>query len=237
MLRIVCAGVAEMLGRKHQVDFKKSLIEAIDPMDINPEHAQAFLADHEGALLAAIEELGFVPVGCGCHGIQLHPRHVLPPVKPRGALVEQADEMSDSDDDATSSESTDRGGEAEEEEIVEAVTGMKRKRQVFEPEECAKLTSEHTPLFTKASRIIKWHVQYDTDYNELERESGAAQPPIPFRSFVRGTQTRWTSPDGSIASILCNQDSLLAKQQRGTYRGPPLFTPAECHQAQRWGGI
>ena len=67
------------------------------------QNTVAFAADHDGTLRLAIKSLGFVVLGCGCHALQLQPRHVLPPLKDKSKkkVPKKDEEQGTPDHDAT----------------------------------------------------------------------------------------------------------------------------------------
>ena len=52
--------------------------QGLEEYSISAEHCAAFLSDHTSALRKALKALGFGIPGCGCHRLQLWPRHALP---------------------------------------------------------------------------------------------------------------------------------------------------------------
>ena len=68
----------------------------------------------------AFRESNMGVFGCGCHGLQLQPRHVLPAVHAKGFADEEeegADENSDSDSSSTHEGHSDTAGEEHEDYI------------------------------------------------------------------------------------------------------------------------
>ena len=114
----VCLGIPEMASRKRAVDLKKTAAKEMESMSLVNEDAIAFTTDHEQAQRKGVKSLADICVGCSCHGIQLPPRHVLPPVKLKKAKTA---EDSDSSSDSSSSDSERMGGTTlAEAEVAEA---------------------------------------------------------------------------------------------------------------------
>ena len=83
----------------------------------------AFTTDHEQAQRKGVKPLADICVGCSCHGIQLPPRHVLPPVREKKAKTKIAEDSSSSDSSSSSawSDSEGTGGATwSESEVAEA---------------------------------------------------------------------------------------------------------------------
>ena len=114
----VCLGIPEMASRKRAVDLKKTAAKEMESMSLVNEDAIAFTTGHEQAQRKGVKSLADICVGCSCHGIQLPPRHVLPPVKLKKAKTA---EDSDSSSDSSSSDSERMGGTTlAEAEVAEA---------------------------------------------------------------------------------------------------------------------
>ena len=97
--------IPRKVGDRLKIDnesYKDVISTGMNEYGLVKEDVAAFLADHDPALRKAIRELNMGVLGCGCHGLQLQPRHVLPAVHAKGFMDEEepeevADESSDSD--------------------------------------------------------------------------------------------------------------------------------------------
>ena len=119
----VCLGIPEMASRKRAVDLKKTAAKEMESMSLVNEDAIAFTTDHEQAQRKGVKPLADICVGCSCHGIQLPPRHVLPPVRQKKAKTKIAEDSSSSDSSSGSawSDSEGTGGTtSSESEVAEA---------------------------------------------------------------------------------------------------------------------
>ena len=61
--------------------YKEAIKCMLEPYSLSPKNVMSFIADHDPTLRKAIRESGYALLGCGWHGLQLQPRHVLPPLK------------------------------------------------------------------------------------------------------------------------------------------------------------
>ena len=228
---VACLGVEELVEKCDHAYYMQAIDKVVRRMGVTLESTVAFISDHEGALRLATSKAGYCVLGCFCHGVQLPPRHVLPPTKVRSpAIVADVESSSESSSDSSTDSSSE--GEAE---VGPPAAGAKRKRRVYEPDECERLRNAYTPLFAKSRAIIKWHVNNDTEYNATEKE--ARDQNRPFKRFCRETATRWSSQQDSLCSVVYNDKALKKKKQEGTYRGPQLFSEAECRQAAQLCGV
>ena len=113
--------------------------EVLEDVGLKKEDLLVFLTDHEGAIRKAAKEFCTV-VGCGCHGLQLPMRHVLPATKTRStgdagspklavapaAVVDRSEsssDSSDSDSDSSRDSSSDSDSAAETASPVAAAAG------------------------------------------------------------------------------------------------------------------
>ena len=138
-------------------------IEAItSSFKLTSDDCMAFISDHEGALRLATARLGYVVLGCFCHGDQLPPRHLLPPTRDKKSSRTEATKegkdhesislshSSDSDSISSRSEgSVSEPGASPSTPPPAATLRRNRKRQVFEPEECERLCAACKPIFKK----------------------------------------------------------------------------------------
>ena len=66
--------------------YTDSIRQGLQEYAITPDHCAAFIADHAPPLRKALRDMKFGVLGCGCHGLQLQPRHVLPEVGRNGVF-------------------------------------------------------------------------------------------------------------------------------------------------------
>ena len=116
--------IPRKVGTRLKIDnkgYKDLLSVGMDEYALGSEDVAAFLADHAPSLRKAIRESNMGVLGCGCHGLQLQPRHVLPAVHAKGFADEEeeevADENSDSDSSSTHEGHSDTAGEEQEDYI------------------------------------------------------------------------------------------------------------------------
>ena len=236
---VVCLGVQELEQKADHKQYMNAIDAIVTDMGVKVEDTMAFISDHEGALRLATTKGGYNVLGCFCHGVQLPPRHLLPPTRERKKVQTSKDDDESSSSSCTSSDSSDTDADtapAVAKKTADAkASGVKRKRQVYEPEECRRLCEAYTPIFRKSRAIIKWHIGNDVEYNSTEKE--AHDKERPFKRFCRETPTRWASQEDSLAGVLYNDQALRKKREDGTYRGPPLWSEEECRQAAQLCGV
>ena len=126
-----CVKVLHIDGLSKSAEgYKNMLSDVIEALDLTTADFSMAIADHEGALRKALDQMGIPALGCQCHFLQLPPKHVLPPLKPKAtkqkrkktlrveATVESAGEESSSTSSSTSSDS-DSSSDSEQNTSVE----------------------------------------------------------------------------------------------------------------------
>ena len=66
----MCIGVIEMRDTHDALNFAAGMCQVLDNAGLTQEGILVFLTDHEAAIRKAAAELA-LPLGCGCHGLQL----------------------------------------------------------------------------------------------------------------------------------------------------------------------
>ena len=67
--------------------YTDSIRQGVQECAITPDHCAAFIADVAPPFRKVLRDMKFGVLGCGCHGLQLQPRHVLPEVGRNDAFV------------------------------------------------------------------------------------------------------------------------------------------------------
>ena len=94
----------------------------MDEYALGSEDVAALLADHAPSLRKKSSPRVEHGCGCGCHGLQLQPRHVLPAVNAKGCADEEEEEVAAENSDSVSSSThegrSDTAGEQQEEYMI-----------------------------------------------------------------------------------------------------------------------
>ena len=229
----ICLDAREMVARRQAVKGSsrtrpvidhQAYVETLRPVlaehDLHPSNdVTAHIADHDVTQRKALKQMGFVLLGCACHGLQLPPRHVLPPLRAKKTILEE--QLGSSSDSSESSDSSSNNEEAE------------SLPQPRDPER-AELTAALEPLFKKSRSIAKGYINHENHYNELE--GVASSKNTPFRAYKTETATRWSSQESSMASVLFNTNA-QAEHARISHGVPACMTTPECQQAAQVCGV
>ncbi|CAK9021103.1 Putative cytochrome P450 120, partial [Durusdinium trenchii] len=201
----IYVGVAEAprTGDRYTELFKK----ALESVELTPEHIQASVSDHEGAIRKGLRGLGAPLIGCGCHCLQLCCKHALPDLKERtkkrksaAAKLDSDSSSSDtSDESSSSSSSSSSEAEVAEKKAPMAPGGVKGPKGDPASVECKAKLKES---FSRYRSIVRYFASHDDMYNEMY--SAAAQAEVPCVAYQHETPTRWSSALLQIVSVIRN---------------------------------
>jgi hypothetical protein len=85
-VRVLCPRIARRRLTLDSAAYTESIRQGLQEYAITPDHCAAFIADHAPPLRKALRDMTFGVLGCGCHGLQLQPRQVLPEVGRNGVF-------------------------------------------------------------------------------------------------------------------------------------------------------
>ena len=192
-----------LAGDRYTELFKK----ALESVELTPEHIQASVSDHEGAIRKGLRGLGAPLIGCGCHCLQLCCKHALPDLKERtkkrksaAAKLDSDSSSSDtSDESSSSSSSSSSEAEVAEKKAPMAPGGVKGPKGDPASVECKAKLKES---FSRYRSIVRYFASHDDMYNEMY--SAAAQAEVPCVAYQHETPTRWSSALLQIVSVIRN---------------------------------
>ena len=182
----VCAGVAVMVNGKTAKDNCKIFQDTLEKRCVKATDVIAGVSDHESAVRKAMRDLGVNEIGCGCHAVQLAPKHATPPMRKKTARKTQ----SSSDGSSSSSTSSLKSS------APEAASDDQPKRKGRQPDaEHVAMRQEMEPICKRCRTLVKFYVHNPDAYRNLEADALQASADlgrkIHFSSFARETETRW----------------------------------------------
>ena len=165
----------------------------------------AGVSDHEGAVRKGLRLLGVPLVGCGCHAVQLAPKHLLPQ-RPARAARESSSSGSGSS------------------ETTSEVAAPARPRQAS-PER-QRLTALLREPLARSRRLVRHYGKNGDHFRELEADATEAH--APFKAFATETVTRWNSTLELLSRELFNDRALaVSAAKRGEREGIARLTPEQ----------
>ena len=158
-----------------------------------------------GLRKAAASEVQVPLVGCGCHALQLAPKHVLPVRPDRTAPGSSSDSSPSSP--CSSEAAAARGGP-----------------RAPSPER-AELTRQLREPLGRARKLVRHYVRSSDSFKELQADATEANAPV--LSFATETVTRWNSTVDLLARELFNDRALaVSAAKRGERAGVERLSPA-----------